>query len=312
MLRMSGTAAALALEMLRADGTRVPVLVTSRLKHDAAGAPSWVRTTVFDATAHRRYEEELRAARDAAEAAAEEARRARAAADTANEAKSRFLAAMNHEFRSPINIISGFAEVLATPGLAASEADRKEYLAEMRGAALHLVGLLEDASRYGRLDAMERAPRLRPARLRAVAEDGLRIAGAALGERGVEASLVAGPDDPSALVNEAVPEALACVLRDVAQRAPRSATLMAGVRALRGGGAIALWGSALAQSEAALRALLSPLDAPEVRNRGLEGSGLGIAYAQRVLRICGGAIDPAGNAELGFGLVLRFSGASAA
>lgn len=68
MLRMQGAAREIALEMVCADGRRRPVLVTSVLERDGDGRPVAVRTAVFDATERRRYEEELRLAKERAEA----------------------------------------------------------------------------------------------------------------------------------------------------------------------------------------------------------------------------------------------------
>jgi serine/threonine-protein kinase RsbW len=54
---------AIAVEIVRADGTRLPALVNSALHSDEQGRPQRVRTTVFDATDRRRYEDELLRAR---------------------------------------------------------------------------------------------------------------------------------------------------------------------------------------------------------------------------------------------------------
>jgi hypothetical protein len=56
----------IAVDIVCADGRRLPALVNFVLKRDAAGAPLLIRTTVFDASDRRRYEEELLAARDRA------------------------------------------------------------------------------------------------------------------------------------------------------------------------------------------------------------------------------------------------------
>jgi len=69
LLQMQGTVRAIALDVVRADGTRMPVLVNSQLRVDPAGTPIGVRTTVFDATDRRQYETELLAARRRAEQA---------------------------------------------------------------------------------------------------------------------------------------------------------------------------------------------------------------------------------------------------
>jgi serine/threonine-protein kinase RsbW len=69
LLQMQGTVRAIALDIVRADGSRMPVLVNSQLRADPAGTPIGVRTTVFDATDRRQYETELLAARRRAEQA---------------------------------------------------------------------------------------------------------------------------------------------------------------------------------------------------------------------------------------------------
>jgi sigma-B regulation protein RsbU (phosphoserine phosphatase) len=58
-LLMQGTAREIALEVVCADGRRLPVLVNSVLERDGDGAPRVIRTAVFDATERRGYEEEL-------------------------------------------------------------------------------------------------------------------------------------------------------------------------------------------------------------------------------------------------------------
>ena len=53
LLRMQGEVREIALDIVRADGSRMPALVNATLKLDAAGEPRLVRTTVFDATERR-------------------------------------------------------------------------------------------------------------------------------------------------------------------------------------------------------------------------------------------------------------------
>jgi sigma-B regulation protein RsbU (phosphoserine phosphatase) len=67
MLHMHGTAREIALDIVCADGRRLPVLVNSVLERDRFGAPRVVRTAVFDASQRRAYERELLQARQRAE-----------------------------------------------------------------------------------------------------------------------------------------------------------------------------------------------------------------------------------------------------
>ena len=68
MLQLQGVAREIAFDIVRADGSILPVLVSAVVKNDEHGAPVLVRTTIFDATERLRYEDELRAAKDRAEA----------------------------------------------------------------------------------------------------------------------------------------------------------------------------------------------------------------------------------------------------
>jgi len=67
LLRMQGELGGVAFELKTAGGTRLPVLVTSRVKTGIDGQPQLIRTTVFDARDRRAYEQELLRAREAAE-----------------------------------------------------------------------------------------------------------------------------------------------------------------------------------------------------------------------------------------------------
>ena len=79
---MQGWVREIAVEIVRADGSRLPALVNSTMHDRGPGQPPIVRTMVFDATDRRRYEEELlrarrREQRDRPAAAAQPAARGR-------------------------------------------------------------------------------------------------------------------------------------------------------------------------------------------------------------------------------------------
>ena len=67
LLKLQGEVGGVALELRTADGGRLPVLVTSKVKSGADGQPQLIRTTIFDASDRRAYERELLRARQEAE-----------------------------------------------------------------------------------------------------------------------------------------------------------------------------------------------------------------------------------------------------
>lgn len=73
LLAMQGSVRAIAAEVVRADGSRLPVLVNATVVRGPSGDPRVIRTSVFDATDRRSYEQELLRARQRAERSEERA-----------------------------------------------------------------------------------------------------------------------------------------------------------------------------------------------------------------------------------------------
>ncbi|WP_137392232.1 PAS domain-containing hybrid sensor histidine kinase/response regulator [Rhodoligotrophos defluvii] len=72
LMRMQGFFNEVALDLVRADGSMLPVLVNAVERRDDAGNLQFVRITIFNASDRRRYERELLEARRAAEQASAE------------------------------------------------------------------------------------------------------------------------------------------------------------------------------------------------------------------------------------------------
>ncbi|GGQ69269.1 PP2C family protein-serine/threonine phosphatase [Streptomyces pilosus] len=96
LLRIQGHLNGIALDLRTATGSRLPVLVTSTLKRSQDGEPLLIRTTVFDATERRAYEQELLRARRAAEEARRAAEEARRQAEADRERLCQTLAVLQH------------------------------------------------------------------------------------------------------------------------------------------------------------------------------------------------------------------------
>jgi sigma-B regulation protein RsbU (phosphoserine phosphatase) len=69
LLHLDGQVSEIAIEILRSDDTRLPVLVNAVMDRGDDGAPGVTRIAVFDATERRRYEQELLDAKRRAEEA---------------------------------------------------------------------------------------------------------------------------------------------------------------------------------------------------------------------------------------------------
>jgi PAS domain S-box-containing protein len=148
LLQMQDEVREIAVELVRADGRRRPVLMTSRLIRDTDGLPRVVRTTAFDATERRRYERELLRARAEAES------RARAALALEHVAEAVLLVGEGGELqvlnpaaealfgvaaaavigRKAVDVLDGWGDLAARISVArAAEAPRATVLPLQRG-----------------------------------------------------------------------------------------------------------------------------------------------------------------------------------
>jgi PAS domain S-box-containing protein len=84
---------------------------------------------------------------------AEELREARQAADAASAAKSEFLSSMSHELRTPLNAILGFAQLLQRDRKEPLSDRHRERAAQIMKGGEHLLRLIDDILDLSRIEA---------------------------------------------------------------------------------------------------------------------------------------------------------------
>ncbi|WP_165873424.1 bacteriohemerythrin [Parasulfuritortus cantonensis] len=161
---------------------------------------------------NKHLEEQVRARTSDIAAMAEELRRARDAAEAASQAKSRFLAMVSHELRTPMNAIVGFADALRGSGLPARQ---EALVARVQTASRQLAELIDGLIEYSR----DEAAAAKPFALRATLTEACQAPFAAARAKGLKVSLEIAPELPAWYLGDA--GRIALVVRQLAANAAK-------------------------------------------------------------------------------------------
>ncbi len=251
-------------------------------------AADQVQLSADELAQHRDHLEELVASRTA------ELSEAKTRAEAANFAKGRFLATMSHEFRTPLNAILGFTQLMQMD--ASVPTALKPKLQLMRDSGLHLLELINDVLDMASIEAGKVTLKPTPCDLRALldmAGDNVRLRAE---QKGLRYELALAPGLPSQVVVDG--QRLRQVLINLLSNAVKFTDQ----------GAVSLRATALSQQQGHARLsfevadtgigmtatqqsrLFQAFEQVSDASRTLGGTGLGLSISQQLVQLMGGHI----------------------
>ena len=254
--------------------------------------------TIRDMTEERRIQDELRAAKERAEAS--------------ERAKGGFLDMMSHELRTPLNGIVGFTSLLLDTPLTP---EQREYVQTVRSSGEVLLRMTGDILDYSRMESRPPPVESQPCEVRVLVEDVLDLLACMAAEKNIVLLHQVASEVPAVAMLDS--GRLRQVLVNLVGNAVKfteagEVEVRVRVRAGDPSGGVNPWlefavrdtGPGISDDDQ--KRLFQPftqLDASINRRHG--GTGLGLAISRSLVRLMGGEISL--RSELGRGSVFRFS-----
>ncbi len=258
-----------------------------------AGEEPYVRCSGRDVTERRLYENELRRAREAAEAA--------------NRAKSDFLANMSHELRTPLNAIIGFTELILDKQLGDISPAQEEYLGDVLQSATHLLSLINDVLDLTKMETGTLELELSEVALREVLSRSLVMLKEKALRHDIKLSArLDGIPDRIVADERKLKQILYNLLANAIKFTPDGGEVTLSAEPGDGVVLVTVQDSGIGIKQEDLQRIFHPFEqADSSLNRQYQGTGLGLALARSLVEVHGGRIWSESEGE-GKGATFRF------
>ena len=267
--------------LLHKDGHPVPVMFSATTHRTVEGKVDSAFAFITDLSEQKRVEQEIRAAKEAAE--------------SANRAKTQFLANISHEVRTPLNGIMGMSHLLHMTPLADEQQD---YLRHLDDSAQSLLSVINDLLDLTRIESGGFGTEQADFQLDQLARDILRIHQPVAQRKGVLLQLELADGMPGLL--RGVPLRLKQVLHNLVGNAVKftdqgrvvlsiSPIIVPG-QSLRV--RFAVCDSGIGMEPETIKRIFDPFSqADESISRRYGGTGLGLTICRRLTELMGGTIE---------------------
>ena len=231
---------------------------------------------------------------------------------TANEAKSNFLANVSHEMRTPMNAIIGLSELML--GEEEIKGETREKLDKVHGAGMTLLGIVNDLLDISKIESGKFELVTETYDLPSFINDTVTLNIIRIAEKPIEFKLTIDESLPDKLIGDDLRVKQVCNnLLSNAFKYTRQGTVEWQIFCEREGHSDTVWMTCIVKDTGVgikpedLSKLFSDYSQVDTKsNRRIEGTGLGLALARRMVEMMGGSISVESEYGKGSTFTTRF------
>lgn len=237
-------------------------------------------------------------------------RQSLAEAERASASKSEFLSRMSHELRTPLNAVIGFSQVLQNDPIDKLTEEQQDNVEEILQAGRHLLDLINEILDLARIESGHLAISLEPFSILRLFEESRSLITPLADQRGISVEHIpCCPEGNCFCMLFCDPLRTRQILLNLLSNAVKynrdNGAVFMGCKSLDNGFCrISISDTGTGIDEAFLPKLFEPFERAVPDGGGIEGSGIGLALAKRLVEAMGGQIGV--ETTLGQGSVFWF------
>jgi len=235
---------------------------------------------------------------------------ATAAAEQANLMKSQFLANMSHEFRTPLNAIIGFSELMVTEAFGPMEPSKyKDYSGDILESGRHLLSLINDILDMSKIEAGRYVLQTQPVDIERLIFSAVKMCKPLADQKNIELATEFQANGAVVTGDErAIKQMVLNLVSNAVKYTPRGGHVDVRLDGVETGGiVVSITDTGIGISAEDMEKVLEPFSqAASKMNNKTEGTGLGLAIVNALARLHGADFKLASTVGVGTEAAISF------